>query len=65
MEPSPESREAHVSIDNLSLICIPFTLEPIPVPYPKDEPRSNRCDRAGEHAANDAFDLRWAGAAAG
>lgn len=49
-----------MSIENLSLLCIPFKLEPMPIPLPLLEPSH----RHG-NAADDEVDLRWAGAASG
>ena len=59
-----DSREACVSIENLSLICIPFTLESMPVAYPADESGSHQDHRGGSLETDNELDLRWAGIAA-
>ncbi len=53
-----------MSIENLSLICIPFTLESLPVACPTDEPGSHPGHRAGSRETDAELDLRWAGIAA-
>ncbi len=53
-----------MSIENLSLICIPFTLAPTPVACPTDEPGSHQAHRAGPRETDAELDLRWAGIAA-
>ena len=56
-----------MKVENLSLICIPFTLDSVPMPLPRHEVTVLHLDHHGEaipHESECEYYAAWAGLAA-